>query len=283
MANLLDIEKLKKLLQSFHHLTGLRIVIFDRSFQEILGYPSEHCKFCSYIRSNEKALQKCYACDAAACQVCQHTNELYLYTCHAGLSEVVSPIYYNNTIIAYLMFGQICNYPDKETIWPFIYERCKDYVSDMQALKSAFFEKTYVSLETLQASANIIEACTAYIHLSELIRQDSNDLPFRINQFITCNLDKVLTADTICQTFHISHSRLYRISEQLYGCSIGKQIKKLRIQAAQKLLRDSDLNISEIVTRIGIYDYNYFIKYFKQATGVTPSLYRASCSTNAES
>ncbi|WP_125115172.1 PocR ligand-binding domain-containing protein [Agathobaculum sp. Marseille-P7918] len=281
MANL-DTEKLKKLLQSFYHLTGLRIVIFDNSFHEILGYPFEHCSFCSLIRSNETALQKCFACDEAACKVCQHTNELYLYTCHAGLSEVVSPIYYNNTIIAYLMFGQICNYPDKDAVWPFIRERCKDYAIDIEALKQAFFKKQYVSVETLHAAANIIEACTAYIHLSELIRQDSNDLPSQINQYIISNLDKVLTADSICQEFHISHSRLYRISEQLYGCSIGKQIKKLRIQAAQKLLRDSDLNISEIATRIGIYDYNYFTKYFKQATGVTPSLYRASSSANTD-
>lgn len=270
------------MLQSFHHLTELRIVIFDDSFHEILGYPSEHCSFCTHIRSDETALKKCNACDEAACKVCQHTNELYLYICHAGLSEVVSPIYYNNTIIAYLMFGQICNYPDKEAVWPFIQERCKGYSIDMDELKQSFFEKPYISLETLHAAANIIEACTAYIHLTELIRKDSNDLPFQINQYIISNLDKLLTADSICQEFHISHSRLYRISEQLYGCSIGKQIKKLRIQVAQKLLRDSDLNISEIAMRIGIYDYNYFTKYFKQATGVTPSLYRASSFESAD-
>ena len=47
------------------------------------------------------------------------------------------------------------------------------------------------------------------------------------------------------------------------------------IASALKAVYDAEpLSVSEIAADVGYSDYNYFIKVFKKATGVTPLKYR---------
>ena len=55
---------------------------------------------------------------------------------------------------------------------------------------------------------------------------------------------------------------------------IGEYIAAVRIEEAKKLLTTTDLQISAISSMVGISDYNYFTKFFKQKTGMTPIKYR---------
>ena len=51
-------------------------------------------------------------------------------------------------------------------------------------------------------------------------------------------------------------------------------INKLRMEQAQKLLRNTKLSIPEICYRIGIMDSNYFTRCFKKEYGMPPREYR---------
>ena len=48
----------------------------------------------------------------------------------------------------------------------------------------------------------------------------------------------------------------------------------LRITKAKRLLRTTQYSIQQIAEDVGIFDANYFVKYFRKATGKTPSAYR---------
>ena len=36
--------------------------------------------------------ERCESCDRKAISICKQTHEQYIYTCHAGLLECISPI-----------------------------------------------------------------------------------------------------------------------------------------------------------------------------------------------
>ncbi|MDR0449767.1 MAG: AraC family transcriptional regulator, partial [Treponema sp.] len=46
---------------------------------------------------------------------------------------------------------------------------------------------------------------------------------------------------------------------------------------AEELLESGVKLISEIAEAVGISDYNYFTKVFKEETGITPSVFRRLC------
>ena len=51
----------------------------------------------------------------------------------------------------------------------------------------------------------------------------------------------------------------------------------LRMECAKKLLRTEDLPIAEICSKVGYGSTSYFIKLFRETTGVTPAKYKNSC------
>jgi len=44
-------NKLQALMKDFYLLTGIRIVLFDSDYTELLSYPETHCQFCAYMKT----------------------------------------------------------------------------------------------------------------------------------------------------------------------------------------------------------------------------------------
>jgi len=147
----------------------------------------------------------------------------------------------------------------------------------MDRLKEAFFGMRTIRKEQVDAAAQILEASAVYLWQQRSIFQLEDSLPRQIDEYITNNLHADLSADTLCKTFSISRSKLYKIAGASYGCGVEQLTRRLRIESAKKLLETTDYPVSEIAYQSGYRDYNYFIKVFKKETGETPAHYRKHC------
>lgn len=58
------------------------------------------------------------------------------------------------------------------------------------------------------------------------------------------------------------------------GCGFHEYIHRLRIEEACKLLRRTDMRVSDIAESLGYHDTDYFTEKFKALTGETPSSYK---------
>ena len=272
-----DINRMKQLLESFYALTHIRIVIFDDQLRIIAAYPESDCQFCSILRANPETREQCLASDVHACQQCKSTGNVYQYTCHAGLTEVVTPIRCGNIITGYIMFGQVLVQPPSEDHWNLILDQLKNRDLDKNALKEAYFRKHTHTMDELLASAQIVEACAGYLYLQRLISLREDSLPQRLDEYMAENLSGDLSVKALCSHFGISRSKLYNIVGEYYNMGIEQLTRKLRVDAAKKLLTQTTLPVSEVAARVGYEDYNYFIKVFKKETDCTPARYRKAC------
>lgn len=59
------------------------------------------------------------------------------------------------------------------------------------------------------------------------------------------------------------------------GLTLGQLRARARLEQSQRLLRDRRLSISAVAERVGLLDNNYFARWFKQQTGMSPSAWRA--------
>lgn len=108
MISTFNIEKLNKLLKDFYTLSHIRITVFDENFKELTSYPSEIALICQIIRSDKCAREECHKCDdRKPAESKWKKNSHIIIQCHAGLTEAITPLYFGNIVIGYLLFGHI--------------------------------------------------------------------------------------------------------------------------------------------------------------------------------
>ena len=88
------------------------------------------------------------------------------------------------------------------------------------------------------------------------------------------NPEKSWNISDIAEELYLSKSYLQKIYKSYFGKSIIEEMIQFRIEKAKNFLSDTDMTITEIARECGYSSYNYFVRQFKIAEGVSPSEYR---------
>lgn len=92
MRAVFDKGELLVLLRDFYELTGLRTVVFDEWGMDILSYPQQLPDYCRLVRATPQGEMGCRLCDQKACRQARQEKTTWIYPCHAGLIEAITPI-----------------------------------------------------------------------------------------------------------------------------------------------------------------------------------------------
>lgn len=95
-----------------------------------------------------------------------------------------------------------------------------------------------------------------------------------LDNFVKENMSEEISANTLTIALGISRSALYDKVKMITGYSLNDYIKRMRIEEAIRLLKDTDMNINEISYSIGFSYPRYFSSVFKELTGCSPTQYR---------
>jgi len=258
---------LYKVMQDFYTLTGLRIVIFDAAFNELMAYPRERERFCHLLRQTPEGEANCSASDREGCISCAGSKEPVVYRCHAGLTEAVVPILDKETVLAYVMFGQLI---PKET--------CREARQRIKARNPELAgEVDGIPVKTqreISAAATVLQAITAYVMTNHWVVPNKAGFIREIDRYIEAHLAESMTAEDISAAFGIGRTRLYELSSAYLGCGLAAYIRAQRIRHAQAMLERTDMSVTDIAFATGFSDYNHFSRIFKQITGVSAREYR---------
>lgn len=277
MVSSFDLTKLQLLLNDFYTLTHIRITVFDEQFQELTSCPTQLPAFCRLIRRSPAGLERCRQCDREACNISLHRRDTYLYQCHAGLTEAISPIFLGNIVTGYLFFGHVFSYASREEGWKIISEKCSVYPLEQDELKNCCDQLPITSEGYILSASNLLHAVASYLCMERMILLRQNDLPIQLDNYIQNHLRSPLSAEILCQNLHIGKTNLYQLARQSYGCGIARHIRRLRIDRAMSLLLEHpEMSVSEIAESCGFEDSNYFSIVFKKQTGTTPLKFRSA-------
>ncbi|MBP3571679.1 MAG: helix-turn-helix domain-containing protein [Clostridia bacterium] len=86
--------------------------------------------------------------------------------------------------------------------------------------------------------------------------------------------DSGLTLESIAASLYISKSYLCRIFRRVTGESFGDYLRRVRLEQACRLLRETELTAEQIVYACGMRDVPTFYRQFKSHVGMTPNTYR---------
>jgi AraC-like DNA-binding protein len=96
----------------------------------------------------------------------------------------------------------------------------------------------------------------------------------RINntlQYIAKNYNRNITVEELCGNVNLSKYYFLRLFKKATGRSVIDYINYVKINKAEEMLLNSDVNITEAAFACGFNDANYFSRVFKKYKGKSPS------------
>lgn len=275
MISFFDVENLDKFLKNFYVAVGIRISVFDDEFRLVTEYPKNAPEFCSLIRTKEVGREGCKNCDIAAFKLARKTHTTHVYTCHAGLTEAVSPIKIGEGIMGYAILAHMLPKENYRQSLENALQRATDYGLNPNEALAALKKIPTHSNEKIEACVQILNAVASYLQIADYVKWKTEDCARKITEYIELNLNGELNSNVLCKKFLLSRTKLYQIAMESFGMSITRYITYKRIEAAKRLLLNNE-SIANVAKKTGFPDPNYFSKVFKKEVGVSPTLYKKS-------
>lgn len=92
--------------------------------------------------------------------------------------------------------------------------------------------------------------------------------------FMGENYKRELTLDGVAKHVNLSPNYFSNVFKKETGKNLTEYLANLRIEAAKRLLRGTDLKSYQIAVEVGFAESTYFSRVFKKMTGMSPNEYR---------
>ncbi len=102
----------------------------------------------------------------------------------------------------------------------------------------------------------------------------TNETVAKILNYLGDNFHENITLEALSKEIGLSTFRIAHLVKEVTGKTVLQHVHQLRVQEAQRLLEQSDMNCTDIAYETGFGDQSYFIKQFRKWMGITPARYR---------
>jgi AraC-like DNA-binding protein len=270
----LNIDIVSAMFKDLYPLFPVTFCALDNNGFSVYGYPNlSTAPFCCAMRNHPTLNHLCRVSDHRAVSVSQNQNDPYMYTCHAGLTEIIVPVRKSNLIIGYLKCGQFAVESNLELInttannYESVYQLSELSLTNTVDTIRIFSEELAMGAKKLLA----IMAENAATHNKAL--SNAYSLPYEINSYIESHIGENVSIETIAKHFNISHSKLYNICKKINNCSVKEYIITRKLERAKTHLING-YSVEDTAECVGIDDTNYFIRLFKSKVGITPKQFQ---------
>ncbi|HOS42571.1 MAG TPA: PocR ligand-binding domain-containing protein [Armatimonadota bacterium] len=279
-----------ELLTAASGLAGIGICLYDT--RHFLGHARQEGEgwglnrhtnpLCRYVLGLPGGRAACIASDVEeAVALAGAHGAPYFHTCHAGLTELVIPLYHHGEHLATLFCGQCRVRGDIATVG--IRQRVRRYGADGTTVDALIRGLPVVARARLLAIGALLG--DALHHVIAVTRRAALDAYFRdaaraddhvvrAVRYIEGAYRQPISAREVAAHVCVHPAYLTRLFTARFGAGITDHIVRVRLEHAQTLLRETAIPIHDIAALTGFPDANYFSRRFKAHLGCTPSAYR---------
>ncbi len=283
MNSIFDIPRLEAMLKDFFSIIQIQITVFDEQFRMVTDYPHKLERYCARIRQTKDGAAGCIACDTAACMRARELRGTYIYTCHAGLTEAVTPISFNGEILGYALLAHMINDETFEATAEEACRRSARYGLGAEETREMLSEirRTSIPLsaQKIQAAARVLEAISSYVCMQGLVRKGGDLLAVKAEHYIVTHLEQCLDSRTLCREIGCSRTSLFLLAKEQWGMGISQYVRQKRIDTAKALL-SIGTPPQQVFEACGFSSYHYFAKVFRAQTGMSPGEYMKKSGSN---
>jgi len=268
-------------LDSIYSLMGLAIGLYDPSFVSFRPeYDARRAgPLCRLIHAVPGGFERCEADGRKHCREAVFAGRAIRYLCHAGLIDILVPIFSEGRHIATLSYGQFLPAPPSRKGFEKWWRHNRHRGLDRRAAQKAYAKATYLPSDKLDAVIRILRLFAD--HVCEMGRRlhvltESTQPPDigRARQYIRDRFRQKISAADVAAYAGVSPSYFGKRFRRIVGENFVRYLQEMRVEEAKKLLQEPRRNIAEIAFESGFNSISQFNRVFRNLTGRTPSEFR---------
>ena len=111
------------------------------------------------------------------------------------------------------------------------------------------------------------------VYLAALLKQNTKESPYITEalEFIKTHFKKNINMAMVANQVSVNYTWFSEKFKEHTGVNFNEYLKRLRIDEAKKLLEKGCYKVYEVAERSGFSDVKYFMKIFREETGMSPS------------
>ena len=122
--------------------------------------------------------------------------------------------------------------------------------------------------EAASPKAGKLQTSNAVHSENEIIRQ--------AQQFISAHIREKLSVPLVARQVDVSPSYLTALFHKNLQISPGEYIRRIKLQESKQMIRENNLNFTEIAAQLHYSTVHHFSRQFKEKFGITPTEYAKS-------
>lgn len=279
IEDLISLDKFKLTLDSVAKATGMNLCVLD-VLGNVVIFPCNDAIFCKCARQNPELRQKCLAAASHAAFESARNKKTHFYKCFFGLMDFAVPLFYKGEYL-----GAICGGSTRADVptgtLDYLYSELS--LDDYPELKKIYDNMPCIEAERYVEMAHLIEKLADYINqfgiLMEL-EEHSSEKGTNLNKlqpalkYIDKHYKDEISVNELASLCYVSTTYFSRLFSRTVGTPLSTYILNLRIKKAKELLQNQGIKIQSVAAEVGYEDPSYFIRKFKQVTGLTPTEYQ---------
>ena len=111
-------------------------------------------------------------------------------------------------------------------------------------------------------------------NIQSMHNNDQNQLIQQIYKYLNDNFSQPIGLTNVSEHVNRNPSYISRFIKQATGRKFSEILAELRLEEAKKLLRSSNLKITQIAEQVGYPNLQYFTRVFTGQMNMTPAEYR---------
>lgn len=264
-----DDKKINAALKDFVNATGINIQ-FLKSDLTSLGIVFSQNSYCAELQKNPLGKKACAASDKELLSRCKKSLKPEMQICHGGLADLAVPILYEQELVGYLILGQMKTGRAFGEIEAYL----RKLGAETEQMRTHYDALPAFTADKIQSVARVSEMLAKYLLFENMFKPSYHLGIQNAVEYINANLSSSLSVEQIAKHSNLSKNALYRGFQKEFSMTVGSYITKKRMDAAERLLKNTDLSVEEISDRTGFSTAAYFGYIFKKTKGISPLKFR---------
>lgn len=221
---------------------------------------------CETAKDNKANYSQCYRCRETVLRMCSSRKKIVAGLCINGVYEYCRPVIRDDRVVGIIMIGNIYTGSPEQ-----LHRLAqKGLLSLIPTMQHGF------TRQDCERTADILESYIAFLldRYGERTPTTYDNVIEDIRSYIEENIHSDLSLSTLAQQYNYNEKYLGRLFKSRTGYTIHEYCNYLRLTNAKKLLRSTNLSISEVAVQSGYNNVTYFIRVFKKHTQLSPLQYR---------
>jgi len=157
----------------------------------------------------------------------------------------------------------------------FLIQLNSDFVETLKKLRSNAVVDSFRSVDAAGVKNMFLRLMLSMrLDLPPKDVQMDEDVVRKIRHYIDTNYEKDISLTTLSKHFFISKYQISRLFKKQFEINYSDYILKVRMEAAEMMLRNSKEKIDDIAKRAGFEETSYFSRVFSKYFGMSPGEYR---------